>query len=135
MRYAELSEVERLSVEHILTTTTSEQTRKRCNCILLSAKQMSMEQVSTEADVSWSTVSRLVNKWNASSGYRASLLKVAKGRGRKPKLTELPMVTIISRLLKAHSGNIRTVLVDLDVIHNTKVCEKTLRRFIGDHNL
>lgn len=135
MRYVKLSKVERLSIEWIMKTTTSEQARKRCNCILLSAKQISMEQVSIEADVSWHTVSRLVNKWNASSGYKVSLLKVAKGRGRKPKLTEIPMVTIISRLLKAHSGNIRAVLVDLDVIHNTKVCEKTLRNFIHDHNL
>lgn len=135
MKYVELSKVERLSIEWILKTTTSEQTRKRCNCILLSAKQISMEQVSTEADVSWHTVSRLVNKWNASSGYRVSVLKVAKGRGRKPKLTEIPMVTIISRLLKAHSGNIKAIVVDLDVIYNTKVCEKTVRKFIRDHNL
>lgn len=135
MKYVELSEVERLSVEHILITTTSGQTRKRCNCILLSSKQISMEQVSIEADVSWHTVSRLIHKWNASSGYRVALLEVAKGRGRKPKLTEIPMVTIISRLLKVHNRNIKAVLVDLEAVHNTKVCRKTLYKFIGYHNL
>lgn len=135
MKYVELSKVERLSIEWILKTTESEQTRKRCNCILLSSKQISMEQVSIEADVSWHTVSRLIHKWNVSSGYRVALLEVAKGRGRRPKLTELPMVTIISRLLKVHSGNINAVLVDLDVIHNTKVCRKTLHKFIRYHNL
>lgn len=135
MRYVVLTNIERQSIEWLLTTTKSEQTRKRCNCILLSSKQISMEQVSIEAVVSWYTVSRLVHKWNASSGYRVSLLEVAKGRGRKPKLTELTMVTIISRLLKVHSGNINAILVDLDVIHSTKVCRKTLHKFIRYHNL
>lgn len=135
MRYVVLTNIERQSIEWMLTTTKSEQTRKRCNCILLSAKQISMKQVSTEAEVSWHTVYRLVRKWNGSSGCKLSLLEVAKGRGRKYKLSEFPMLTIIKKLLELHDNNIKAVLVDLDVIHNTKVCEKTLHKFIHYHNL
>lgn len=135
MRYIDISDFEKQSVEWTLKTSRNKTTRNRCMCILLSAKQIPMTQVAIEVGVSWHTVYRLKKKWNSCSGYRIGLLEIAKGRGAKPKLTEFPMVGIITKLLKAHSRNMKAVLNDLVAVHNTKVCEKTLRKFIRYYNL
>lgn len=135
MIYVELSDFEKQSIEQMLKKTQSRVTQNRCMCILLSAKRMSVVQVAIEVDQSWHTVYRLVTKWNASAGYKLGLLEIAKGRGAKPKLTEFPMEGIIKRLLMVHRRDIKAVLIDLETMYDTKICRKTLCKFIRCYNL
>lgn len=135
MEYVVLSDFEKQGIEQMLKNSLCKTSRNRCMCILLSAKRMAMTQVAIEVDVSWHTVYRLVKKWNAYSGYKLWMLEIGRGRGAKHKLKEFPMVGIIKKLLKIHNHNVKAVLTDLDTVYNTKVCEKTLRKFIRYYNL
>lgn len=135
MKYVELSDFEKQGIERMLKNYLSKTSQNRCMCILLSARRMPMTQVAIEVNVSWHTVYRLVKKWNAYSGYKLGLLEIARGRGPKHKLTEFPMEGIIKKLMKTHNRNIKAVLSDLDTVYNTRVCEKTLRKFIRYYNL
>ena len=135
MEYVVVSDFEKESIVRMLKNCPSKTSRNRCMCILLSAQRIPMTQIAIEVGVSWHTVFRLVKKWNTYSGYKLRLLEIAKDRGAKYKLTEFPMEGIIKKLLKTHNHNIKSVLIDLDIIYNTKVCEKTLRRFIYYYNL
>lgn len=135
MRYINLSEDEINEIERIYHRTESRLERRRCIFLLLSVQGMSIIEIAKEVKVSWHTVHRFFNRWEAVAGYRISLLQISSGRGRKHKLSEFPMIAIIRRLLNDNDRNLDIVLKELKDNHSTQVCEKTLRNFIRYYNL
>lgn len=94
-----------------------------------------MTQIAGRTGACWHTVYRFFNKWQSASGYRLGLLNTSPGRGRKQKLQEFPMASIIEKLLDVHGYSPNVLCAILEKEYGITVCKKTLRSFIIYYNL
>jgi len=129
MRQLTLSIEEQQKVENLYNTSPNRVVRERCLCILLSNQGNSMTKVSKTVNVSWRTVVRLLNKWDAlDSNQKLTALYTAKGQGAKVKLK--PVADLLPGLVEAHNRNLNPVLDILEKEHSIKVCKLTLQNFL-----
>ncbi len=129
MRQLTLSIEEQQKVENLYNTSPNRVVRERCLCILLSNQGNSMTKVSKTVNVSWRTVVRLLNKWDAlDSNQKLTALYTAKGQGAKVKLK--PVADLLPDLVEAHNRNLNPVLDILEKEHSIKVCKLTLQNFL-----
>jgi len=129
MRQLTLSIEEQQKVENLYNTSPNRVVRERCLCILLSNQGNSMTKVSKAVNVSWRTVVRLLNKWDAlDSNQKLTALYTAKGQGAKVKLK--PVADLLPDLVEAHNRNLNPVLDILEKEHSIKVCKLTLQNFL-----
>jgi transposase len=134
MRQLVLSEKEKQSIENLHKTSSNSVVRKRCLCILLSNQGNSMAQVAKTVGVSWRTISRLLDKWDAQAPeQKLSALYTAKGQGAKSKLKSV--ADLLPNLVEKHSRNLKPVLDTLEKEHSITVCKATLQNFLKDTRL
>jgi len=134
MRRLTLTEQEKQKIEDLYKTSPNSVVRERCLCILLSNQGNSMSKVAEIVCLSWRTISRLLNKWDAlDSDQKLSALYSAKGQGAKLKLK--PVADLLPDLVQEHSRNLNPILDILAKEHSINVCKLTLQNFLKDAGL
>lgn len=134
MRQLTLTKEEKQKIENLYKTSPNSVVRERCLCIMLSNQGNSMSKVAEIACVSWRTISRLLNKWDAlDSDKKLSALYSAKGQGAKVKLK--PVANLLPDLVEEHSRNLNPILDILEKEHSITVCKLTLQNFLKDAGL
>lgn len=134
MRQLTITEEQKQKVEDLYKTSPNSVVRERCLCIMLSNQGNSMSKVAEIASVSWRTIFRLLNKWDAlDSDQKMLALYSAKGQGAKLKLE--PVADLLPNLVEEHSRNLNPILDILEKEHSINVCKLTLQNFLKDAGL
>lgn len=107
--------------------------RRHCEAILMNASGKSIKAISGHFSLRVHTVGLWLQKWQA-LGIEG--LKLAKGRGRKPKIRDADTVVLdrIENLLEEESRQLKHVLVVLEQEFAISMCKKTLKRFLRKKN-
>lgn len=103
--------------------------QRRCHCILLSAQQYTVNDLSSLFGVRINTIYDWFNRWEA-SGIQG--LKLKSGRGRKKKLdTENENhVKVVKRLVENEPQQLNRVVNQVKVELDIEISKKTLKRFL-----
>ncbi len=126
MRYIRLSEAEEKQLEIVYQTSPYVLERRRSQCLLLSHRGKSIQELASIFGVNRLCITPWLNKWE--SAGKAGILLPA-GRGRKKKLAGLPPPQI-EAYVQQHSRQLQAVVALLKEQHGVVVSKKTLQRFL-----
>lgn len=108
--------------------------RRKCQSILLSSDNKTIEDLSQLYGVTKRTVSSWFNAWE-SEGIKG--LKLKPGQGRKPKLnrSDKDQVKAIKVLIENEPKNLKQVVVQIKSDFGIDLSKKTLKRFLKNLNI
>jgi transposase len=102
------------------------ETRQKAQCILLSNKGVTINELVLIFDVHLNTIYNWLNEWE--SRYLLSLYPV-KGQGRKPLLSN-EKSEVISQLVSQNPKQIKKVVSQISESFDIKLSTRTLKRYI-----
>jgi transposase len=134
MRRVVLSQSEKAELSRLQKYSSNSVERQRSLILLLSHQGNSMSKIAEMLEVNNSTVSRLLDAWEATaSENRFSVLRHAPGKGAKMKLK--PIEEHLPDLMEKNNRDLNFVLKEIENEYNIKICKVTLQTFLKDIGL
>ena len=124
MRYIHLAEEERLCLEELYRNGCNQVERRRSQCLLLSSRGYSIQELATIFRVRYATVHDWFNCWEQ-KGEQGVHIKA--GRGRKSKLAGVDQ-NLIERCAKEHNWSLKAAVAAIE--EECGVSRKTLQRLL-----
>ena len=124
MRYIELTATETAQLEKVHLTSPNAVARRRSQCLLLSAKNHSINQLMAVFSVCRITVYNWFDRWQA-EGLTSLQHRPGKGRKRILAPVEQP---VLEELVRDTPQNLKAVLHELATQHAVECSKDTLRR-------
>ena len=124
MRYIELTATETAQLEKVHLTSPNAVARRRSQCLLLSAKKHSINQLMAVFSVCRITVYNWFDRWQAEG---LASLQHRPGKGRKRLLAPIEQ-PVLEELVRDTPQNLKAVLHELATQHAVECSKDTLRR-------
>ena len=131
MRYVRLTEQEEGKLKEVYQSGGYVLERKRSQCLLLSHRGKSINELAGIFGVTRLTITNWLDKWKE-GGLEG--IRLESGRGRKQKLAGIGQEQL-EAYVEEHSRNLNAVLALLREKHAVEVSKKTLQRFLKTQRL
>ncbi len=126
MRFIDLSLEESAALESVYTTSANAVARRRSQCLLLSSKGYTINQLTGIFTVCRITLYHWFDGWQAQG---LASLRHKPGKGRKRKLATVPP-PVLEELVRENPQNLNAVLAELATAHAVECSKDTLRRHL-----